>query len=205
MSLDAVIQECANTRWHRSFDDARRSLETGERDRAQSILHSIALTPGIESRYQIEAWYWYRVLGGRPSPDLAKLVMGVIVEVGFDKGHDLLAVYADRTAHYYNHAGGGVVWKRPDDSIDALIDGVLAEARSLVPRIGPWKGKRRPPPGRDRMRLSILTPSGIHFGEGPFERLQRDRLARRLVLSATNLMVKLTTIAFGGGDLFPSN
>jgi len=55
------------------------------------------------------------------------------------------------------------------------------------------------------MRLNILTPSGLHFGEGPFDHLQRDRLAKPLVSAATNVMAKLTTMAFGPLDAFPSN
>jgi hypothetical protein len=55
------------------------------------------------------------------------------------------------------------------------------------------------------MRFNILTPSRIHFGEGPFEKLQRDRLARQLVLAATILMTKLVEMPFGRVDLFRSN
>jgi hypothetical protein len=55
------------------------------------------------------------------------------------------------------------------------------------------------------MRVNILTPVGLHFGEGSFEALQRDRLARGLVLAATNLMNKLTSMPFGTVDLFKSN
>jgi len=46
---------------------------------------------------------------------------------------------------------------------------------------------------------------GLHFGEGPFEALQRDRLAKGLVLAATNLMTKLTSMPFGNVELFESN
>jgi len=205
MPLEGVIGESIESPCHQLFADAGRSLAAGDNQRAQNILHAIALMPGIESRYQVQAWYLYRLLGGRPIPDLAKRVLGVIVEVGIDNGDDLLAVYADRTAHYHNHAGTAVVWKRPNESLDGLIDSVLQAAVTVVDRIGPWQGMRPSPPRQDHMRLNILTPSGLHFGEGPFDRLQRDRLARPLVSAATNVMAKLTTMAFGPLDAFPSN
>lgn len=205
MPLDAIVDETRNTPWARVFNDARNSLAADDSQGAQKILHSIAVMPGIESRYQIQAWHFYRLLGGRPIPQLTKLVLGVIVEVGIDNGDDLLAVYADRTAHYHNHAGTAVVWKRPNESLDGLIDAVLQAAANIVNQIGPWQGIRRPPPRQDHMRLNILTPSGLHFGEGPFDQLQRDRLAQHLVMAATNVMAKLTTMAFGPLDAFPSN
>jgi hypothetical protein len=205
MPLEVVIDESRNSLCHERFADASKSLAAGDNQRAQDILHAVVIMPGIESRYQIQAWHLYRLLGGRPTPDLAKLVLGVIVEVGIDKGNDLLAVYADRTAHYHNHAGSVVIWKRPNESLDGLIDSVLRAAATVVDRIGPWQGMRRPPPRQDHMRLNILTPSGIHFGEGPFDQLQRDKLAKHLVLAATNVMTRLTTLAYGPVDLFPSN
>jgi hypothetical protein len=205
MSLDAVVDESRNTLCHSLFNDARNALVDGDKQTACNILRSIAQMPGIESRYQIQGWHLYRLVGGQPNTALAKLVMGVIVEVGVDKGDDLLAVYADRTAHYHNHTGSGVVWKRPDDSLDKLMDPVLEEAATIVTKIGPWEGKRRPPPQQGYMRLSILTPSGVHFGEGPFDLLARDKIAKRLVLAATSVMVRLTALAFGSGDLIPPN
>src|SRR6266852_2067143 len=135
MPLESVIGESLESPCHQLFADASRSLATGDDQRVQNILHAIALMPGIESRYQVQAWYLYRLLGGRPTPDLAKRVLGVIVEVGIDKGDDLLAVYSDRTAHYHNHAGTGVVWKRPNESLDGLIDSVLQAAANIVNRI----------------------------------------------------------------------
>jgi len=161
MPLEGVIGESIESPCHQLFADAGRSIAAGDNQRAQNILHAIALMPGIESRYQVQAWYLYRLLGGRPLPELAKRVLGVIVEVGIDKGDDLLAVYADRTAHYHNHAGTAVVWKRPNESLDGLIDSVLQTAVTVVERIGPWQGMRRPPPRQDYMRLNILTPSGL--------------------------------------------
>ncbi len=205
MSLELVTQESVNSGSHKFFDAAHKSLKAGDAGTARSLLHPIATMSAIESRYQLEAWYLLRLLGGVPPENVAKLVLGVIVEVGMETGCDLLAAYQDRTAYYANHAGGGVVWRGHDDSLALLIGDVLKEAAAIVDKIGPWKRQRRPPPARGQMRLSILTPSGIHFGEGPFDELERDARAKRLVRASTDLMERLTTMAFGGNDLFRSN
>jgi len=125
-------------------------------------------------------------------------VLGVVVEVGMDSGHDLLAVYADKTAHYYNYSGAGVVWEHPDSSLDKLIEAVLKAARSIVQDIGPWNGARRSPPPAGHLRLNILTPSGLYFGEGPFEDLDRDPRARPLIHAALDLMRRLTSLVVPG-------
>jgi hypothetical protein len=205
MSLELVTLESVNSGSHKYFDAAQKALKTGDAGRARSFLHSIATMSGIESRYQVEAWYLLRLLGGVPPEDVAKLVLGVIVEVGIETGCDLLAAYQDRTAYYANHAGGGVVWRGRGDSLALLIGDVLKEAAAIVDEIGPWKRQRRLPPARGQMRLSILSPSGIHFGEGPFDELERDARAKRLVHASTDLMARLTTMAFGREDLFRSN
>jgi hypothetical protein len=41
----------------------------------------------------------------------------------------------------------------------------------------------------------LLTPSGLHFGEGPMDVLARDALGGPLVAAATVLMRGLTSLA----------
>jgi len=72
MSLDAVVDESRNTTCNRLFNDARNALADSDEQKARDIFRLIARMPGIESRYQIQGWYLYRQLGGRPRPDLAK-------------------------------------------------------------------------------------------------------------------------------------
>ena len=42
------------------------------------------------------------------------------------------------------------------------------------------------------MRISMLTPSGLCFGQGKFEQLNADPMGKYLIGAATNLMVKMT-------------
>jgi len=118
-------------------------------------------------------------------------VFGVVVEVGMLKGLDLLAAYPDHSARYYNFCGAGVVWEHPDTSLDSLIDELLAASEQVVKQIGPWDEKRPPAPPTGQMRISFLTPSGLHFGQAPMQALTSDPLGGRVVQLATTLMQEL--------------
>lgn len=195
-SLDEAIAEPGNPIL-RLFERARDHLERGDRREAIKVLEEIAQMRDIESRHRLQAWHFLRQAGVRPPSHFERDVLGVVVEVGMDSGHDLLAVYADKTAHYYNYSGAGVVWERPDSSLDKPIEAVLSAARSIVQDIGPWDGARRPPPPAGHVRLNILTPSGLYFGEGPFDDLERDPRAGPLIHAALNLMRHLTSLVPG--------
>src|SRR5438093_1633532 len=123
--------------WH-SFENARALLADGQPLQARAILESVALRPGIESRLGLQAWHSLREAGGQPPAGVKNDVLGVVVEVGMSEGQDFLAVYADRTAYYYNFSDAAVVWLRPEASLDGHVSSVLAAARAILPRIGPW-------------------------------------------------------------------
>jgi hypothetical protein len=197
-SLDQVIAAEPETAVSPLFEKAKVYLERGDKREAIKALEELAQTRDIESRYRLQAWHFLRESGGRPPSHLEREVVGVVVEVGMDSGHDLLAVYADKTAHYYNYSGAGVVWERPDSSLDKPIEAVLKTAKSIVQGIGPWEGARRPPPPPGHVRLNILTPSGLYFGEGPFDDLDRDPHARPLIHAALDLMRRLTSLVVPG-------
>ena len=177
-----------------SFAHARDAIRAGRRDDAVEKLKSVLAQGGLESRHHLEAWEALRALGVKPSEAEAKHSLGVVVEVPISQGFDFLAAYADHSARYYNHAGGGVVWDRIDDRLDSAIDAVLSAAHQIATRIGPWTGPRPPGPPPGHARLSILTPSGLHFGQGPFETFAADPMAAPLFTAATILMQQITAI-----------
>ena len=104
---------------------------------------------------------------------------------------DLLAAYTDYSARYYNYSATGVIWEHPDHSLDAAIDRLLDAARETVKQIGPWEGARPAPPAVRHVRLSFLTPSGIHFGQGPLNTLSKDPIGAGVLEAATALMKAL--------------
>src|SRR5947208_3225975 len=73
-------------------------------------------------------------------------------------------------------------------SPDSGIDQLRAASQQVVAKIGPWEQARPAPPPPGQTRMSFLTPSGLHFGQGPMAALSRDPLGGRVVQLATVLM-----------------
>jgi hypothetical protein len=73
-------------------------------------------------------------------------------------------------------------------SLDPAIDQLLEASRQVVAQLAPWKEARPAPPPRDHARLSFLTPSGLHFGQGPMDVLARDPLGAQVLQLASELM-----------------
>jgi hypothetical protein len=71
---------------------------------------------------------------------------------------------------------------------------VLAAGAHIVARIGPWTEPRRTALAAGNARLSMLTPSGLYFGEGPMNTLARDALAGPLIGAAVQLLQGMTAL-----------
>lgn len=175
----------------RSFVEARTCLKAGDKTEAIRILRGIQATVGLESRHYLQAWQFLRELGVLPAADQTKRLYGVIVEVGLDNGVDIVAAYADFTARYFNYTGAAIIWERADNSMDQFIGSLLDAGRTVVERIGPWDQARPPAPGNGQVRINLLTPSGLHFGQGPFDVLASDPMGGPVVGWATRLMQEL--------------
>jgi hypothetical protein len=171
-----------------AFVAARSRLTAGNVETAVAGWREVLAHPGLEPRQYLQAWHFLRQQGNQPSPEIAKDVLGVVVEVAMPKGLDLLAAYPDHSARYYNFSGAAILWEHPDSSLDLAIDQLLAAAKGVVARIGPWDKARPEPPPRDNARLSFLTPSGLHFGQGPMSALSRDQAAGGVLNLAVRLM-----------------
>lgn len=194
---DTLFGDMAVEQWPRDaateppwthFVEAR---NVADRAKATASLRQVLSSPDLESRHYLQAWHELRRLGVTPPPDAAKQLLGVVVEVGMDQGLDILAAYADRSARYFNFSGSAVIWERPDHSLDQHIERLFAAARAIVEQIGPWDGPRPPAPPRGQARISMLTPSGLLFGQAQFEILARDPLAGPAIMAATELMQAL--------------
>jgi hypothetical protein len=174
-----------------SFAQARELLAAGDTQTAKQSWYELVHHPGLESRHYAQAWTFLRAQGEQPPDSFAKHVYGVVVEMGLAEGLDLLAVYEDGGARYYNHAGGGVVIDEPPDAVAQSIEALLEAAAELVVHLGPWEGERPGPPSADHARLSLLTPSGLHFGEGDVETLSADPLGGPVLARATEVLSQL--------------
>jgi len=175
-----------------SFVKAREDIDKGDKPSAVAILQKITEMPQLESRHYLQAWHFLRQLGVNPPADKAKIVYGVVVEVGMKNGADIVAVYTDYTARYLNYSGSGVIWERPDHSLDAEVDALLKAGQTVAKYIGPWDQARPAAPKADHVRLNMLTPSGLHFGYGAFEDLAKEPMGKAIIDPATKLMLSLT-------------
>ena len=180
-----------------AFVAARMDLRTGNRTGAFSQWRRVLDTPGLEPRHYLQAWHFLRQQAEQPPRHLAKQLLGMVVEVAMPEGLDVLAAYPDHSARYYNYSGAGVVWEHPDASLDPAIDQLLSASQEVVAKIGPWEQGRPPAPPPGHTRLSFLTPSGLHFGEGPTDALSRDPLAWRVFHLAKGLMGALVAKTSG--------
>jgi hypothetical protein len=178
-----------------AFVSARQHLAVGSQADAIASWQHILAHSGLEPRCYLQAWHYLRQYGQHPSPETAKQLLGVVVEVATPDGLDLLAAYPDYSARYYNYSGAGVVWEHPDTSLDSTIDQLLEASRQVVAQIGAWERARPAPPPRDSARLSFLTPSGLHFGQGPIAALSGDPLGGRVLNLASGLMRALISKA----------
>ena len=181
--------ECPDVEPWSTFKAARSALERGAPEEAKSLLKRILSAPGFESRCYLQAWHYLRELGeGLPDP---KRLVGVIVEVEVNGGLDVLGAYEDHTARYWNFSGAGIVWDHPDASLDQDIDALFEASKATVMRIGPWDKPRVTTFAKGMARVSFLTPSGIHFGQGPFVVLAKDNLGGPVIQKGAVLMRKL--------------
>jgi hypothetical protein len=171
-----------------SFAEARQKSDDGDSAGAIELWQQIAASPELESRHTLQAWHFLSANGVQPPADIAKSVLGVVFEVSLPEGLDLLAAYRDHSARYYNQGGGGVVWEHADESLDELIDQLISTGQAVADRIGPWKGERLSAPTGDLMRMSFLTPSGLHFGQAPMDQLSGDPLAGPVIAAGIELM-----------------
>jgi hypothetical protein len=174
-----------------SFAQARAFAESGDQQGARKFLHQILQTPDLDARICLQTWHSLRELGDNPPQVIEKNVLGVVVEVGMHKGLDLVAAYADHRARTFVHSGGGVLWERQDDSFDALIDELLKAGSMVAQAIQPWTQARPPEPKKGNARINLLTPSGLHLGQGPIETLKMDAMGGPILSAAFALTKKL--------------
>jgi hypothetical protein len=182
-----------------SFVKSREFSADGDKEKAKHRLHQILSMNDLESRHYVQAWNFLRGLGEQPSPDEAKHLYGVVIEVALDEGVDIVAAYEDHTARYINYSSAGVVWEHPNDSLNELIDDLLNAGRRIVDKIGPWEGARPSFPPAGQARISMLVPLGLHFGQASYDVLSRDQLAGPVLDAGVKLMQGLIATAETNG------
>jgi hypothetical protein len=162
-----------------SFIAARAELAAGHRDEAIRLWLHIVARADVESRHVLQAWTFLRQVGIAPDAEHAKDVLGVVVSVPVQHGHDVLAAYRDGSVRYVNFSGAAVVIDDVPPAVTPPARELLEQGRILVSRIGPWTEPRLPPLASGEAQLMVLTPSGPHFGQAAFSALGSDPMADR--------------------------
>jgi hypothetical protein len=178
-----------------SFIAARAELAAGHRDEAIRLWLLIAARTDIEARHVLQAWTFLRQAGIAPDAEDAKDVLGVVVSVPVQHGHDVLAAYRDGSVRYINFSGAAVVGDEAPPTAGAAGRELLEQGRILVSRIGPWTEPQLPPLAQGDARLMVLTPSGPHFGQGQFSALGSDPMARPVLDAAFKLLNAVLSVA----------
>jgi hypothetical protein len=176
------------------FARAAEARAAGRIAEACRALLEITKAEDLESRHYLQAWSGLRELNCPEGRAGEREALGVIIEAAAEHGgdgHDILAVYADRNALYLDHQGAVTTWPPEDSRLDDEIDAVLDAAAEILPKIGPWTEKRLPPPEKGNVRLNLLTPVGLCFGEGPFAAIARDPVGGPLVKAGSVLVHRL--------------
>lgn len=177
-----------------AFSRAAGFQAAGQTAQACRTLLEITKMEDLESRHALQAWSGLRELNCPEGRAAERSILGVIIEAAAehgDEGHDILAVYADRSALYLDHKGAVTPWSADNPRLDDEIDAVIKAAGDILPKIGPWPEKRLPPPQKGNVRLNLLTPIGLCFGEGPFAAIARDPVGGPLVKAGAALVHRL--------------
>jgi hypothetical protein len=175
-----------------SFVVAQAALDGGDKEHAVATLQSIVATPDLEARLYLEGWSALRSLDVQPDSAVAKQLCGIVIEVSLPGGVDTLAAYMDMSARYYNHGGMAILWEGGvDDRVAPAVAALLGSGLAVLEKCGPWIGEMPPPPERGAARISLLTPSGLHFGQAPLERFSADPIAGPVFSTGVRLMQAL--------------
>lgn len=181
-NLDLYKKNCQNSNiypWDTLFSDSKNN----------SDLRKIVEDKNAESKTRILA---YNKLIASGEKIEKKELLAVIVEIGLDKGLDVLASFSDGTARYINQTEKVLVWETKDENSKNLTTQLFEESSKIVSKIGPWDKPRRQHPTKGNVRITFLVSDGLYFGEGPINVLFNDPLASSALTASTTLMKYLT-------------
>lgn len=144
------------------------------------------LVSSTESRVVAQGWTVLRELGEAPEPKRADEVLGVIVEMGFDKGVAIIAGFADGGARFFGSTGAGYIGDGLPEPVQKAARNLTQAAGPVVPKLKP--GARRSYPARGTVRVIVLTPSGLRVAEDEASRLEEAAHPLSRVHLAANLL-----------------
>lgn len=165
---------------------AQAAIETNDEEAAIQALRALAQNAATDPRIKFVAWRALKALN--VEPEACCDVLGVVIEIGLADGTDTLAAYAHGAARYYNQSGAAAVSEGAEQTFRELTLAVCASAEPLGRLIGVWNATLPFQPRNDEARVTVLTPGGLRFGEGPFKVLAREPLAAPIFSAGLRLV-----------------
>lgn len=145
----------------------------------------------IDPRIRVLACNELMARGEKPA---RKQLFAVIIEIGFEEGPDVLAVFNNCTARYINQSGKILVWETTtDETANKLVADIFENCSEAMDGLGPWGKPRRPQPTKGAVRLNFLVSDGLYFGEAAADVLFNDGDTGPLLNAATRLLEYITT------------
>jgi hypothetical protein len=163
-------------------------------EEAKRWLRAVTLI-ATDTLVQLWAWHNLRILGVEPPVNLAKKVLGVIVEVPNQGGEDIIASYADGTARFLSYTGAMIIWDDYHEQITPLIH----EGIKLAHPVGELHFEHKTKQLADGdVRLTVLTSGGMYSWEGEPE--DGSDIARLFARQAVLLKILIQTVIKNRSD-----
>lgn len=164
-------------------------LKLGEREDALASLRKILTTSNLGSRETLRVWKLIRDLGEAPPPDLAKRVLGVIVETGLGPFIFVVAAYADGQPRLFLSQGACIIGDDWTDEETQKTQEIVHLAQELVVEMAPTESRELPKPGR--VRFIFLTPGASYGAEESLAFLNHGQGRYVKVFAASDQLVGL--------------
>ncbi len=138
----------------------------------------------LESRVRILA---YHGLAARGVLINHKELLGIIIEMGMDKGVDVLAAYSDGTASYIDQSGKLAIRDVNDNKSNLIIKELFSHGENIINNTAPFDKPRLPYPENGMARLTFLVSGCFYLGQGPTGVLLEDKMGKPVLQSGTKL------------------
>lgn len=156
-----------------------------------AALTALASSDATEDRVRVLAYNTLRALGITVPKGI---LLGVVVEAGFDGGVDTLAAFLDGDVRYINQTGKMAFFEGPVADFQPIVKNLMQSSATLVAKLSPSQRVRQPPPPKGNLRLTFLVSDGLYGGEGSFGAMQRNELAAPVVAGAQALLLKVVEL-----------
>jgi hypothetical protein len=99
--------------------------------------------------------------------------------------------FADGRMRYINHSEKLAIFEATPPTMEDERKKLMRASVDAVAKIGPWDKPRLPPPATGNVRFTFLVSDGLYFGEGPLSVMQRDPIGGPVLLTASELLMKI--------------